>query len=285
MDVPHLDGRLETFIFKRQFEDKVGEVKQAVVYVNSACKELKASKKFTKILEIVLSLGNYLNGGTFRGGAYGFKIDSLIKLGETKANEGNQNLMHYLAAQVESRWPDLLKFHEQIPSIEMASKIPLNQVIVDAANIKKSLDQVEKEVKEHKSVGSNDRYGEVMSAFLASATARVNELVDQSSKTKDTFVNLANFYGEDGKATTTDGFFGIINQFVVEFEKATKENVKRKLEEEKKKRGAVGTQRRPVAGSPATDAEKGVMDELIKQLRGGIDVRRSRMGDAPPEDQ
>jgi len=277
LNVPRLDGRLETFIFKRQFDDKVNEVKQAIVCVNDACKELKQSRKFTKMLEIVLALGNYLNGNTFRGAAYGFKMDSLSKLGETKANEGNQNLVHYLAAQVESRWPDLIKFAESVPSVEPAAKIPLNQVIMDAANIKKSLDLVEKEVKAFQSTGANDRYAEVMSKFLASAAAIVNDLVDKATKTKDIFVSLANFYGEDGKSATTETFFGIIQHFCVEFDKATKENAKRKVEDEKKKRGAVaGTQRRPNAG-PIGDKEKGVMDDLIAQLRGGIDVRRKGM--------
>ncbi len=45
-----------------------------------ACNEVKQSGKFKKVLEVVLALGNYLNGGSFRGAAYGFKLDALNKL-------------------------------------------------------------------------------------------------------------------------------------------------------------------------------------------------------------
>jgi len=116
-----------------------------------------------------------------------------------------------------------------------------------------------------------------MTKFFASAAATVNDLVDKGNKTKDIFVSLASFYGEDGKAATTETFFGIIRSFCAEFEKAIKDNAKRKIDEEKKKKGAAGgTQRRPNAG-PAADKDKGVMDDLIAQLRGGIEVRRGKM--------
>jgi len=45
-----------------------------------ASQEVKNSQKLRKILEVVLALGNYLNGGTNRGGAYGFKVSFLVKV-------------------------------------------------------------------------------------------------------------------------------------------------------------------------------------------------------------
>ena len=38
------------------------------------------SEKLLKILQIVLSIGNYLNGGTSNGRAYGFKLDTLLRV-------------------------------------------------------------------------------------------------------------------------------------------------------------------------------------------------------------
>jgi len=38
------------------------------------------STNFKKILEAILAIGNYMNGSTARGGAYGFKLDALTKL-------------------------------------------------------------------------------------------------------------------------------------------------------------------------------------------------------------
>jgi hypothetical protein len=53
-----------------------------------------------RILEVVLSVGNYMNGGTRKGGAYGFSLASLGKLVNTKSVDGQQNLLEYIVAYV-----------------------------------------------------------------------------------------------------------------------------------------------------------------------------------------
>jgi diaphanous 1 len=49
-------------------EPKVDKIAQTM-------KELPANKKIVKIMEFALALGNYLNGSSARGGAWGFKLD------------------------------------------------------------------------------------------------------------------------------------------------------------------------------------------------------------------
>lgn len=57
---------------------------------------LKNNKKFHHILEISLAVGNYLNGTSFKGGAWGFKIDSLEKLEDVKSTDGSMNVAFYV---------------------------------------------------------------------------------------------------------------------------------------------------------------------------------------------
>ncbi|XLR23361.1 hypothetical protein S83_051261, partial [Arachis hypogaea] len=64
----------------------VTEFKKSLKAVNSACEEVR--KKFF--------LGNTLNQGTARGSAIGFKLDSLLKLTDTRASNNKMTLMHYL---------------------------------------------------------------------------------------------------------------------------------------------------------------------------------------------
>ena len=45
-------------------------------------------------------MGNYLNGGTTKGAAWGFKLDSLNKLIGTKTVDNNSTLLHYLARKL-----------------------------------------------------------------------------------------------------------------------------------------------------------------------------------------
>ena len=52
--------------------------------------------RFKQVLETILALGNYLNGSTSRGGAYGFKLEGLLKLGSVKSVDNKESLLHYL---------------------------------------------------------------------------------------------------------------------------------------------------------------------------------------------
>ena len=46
--------------------------------------QVRGSKSLKQTIEYALAVGNYLNGGTNKGGAWGFKIESLNKLIGTK---------------------------------------------------------------------------------------------------------------------------------------------------------------------------------------------------------
>jgi len=42
-------------------------------------------------------VGNFMNGGTSRGGLYGYRLDALFKLATIKSVDQKRNLMNYLA--------------------------------------------------------------------------------------------------------------------------------------------------------------------------------------------
>ena len=56
------------------------------------------------------------------GDAYGFTIDSLHKLKDTRANKPNMSLLHYISQVCYEQYPELLKWREQLPHLEKASK-------------------------------------------------------------------------------------------------------------------------------------------------------------------
>lgn len=50
----------------------------------AACEEVKKSKKFAKLLELILLLGNYMNTGSRNAQAFGFEMSFLTKVFEFK---------------------------------------------------------------------------------------------------------------------------------------------------------------------------------------------------------
>lgn len=66
------------------------------------------------ILLYALAYGNYLNGQSTRGGAFGFKIDIVKSLDEIKSSDKKLNLMMYIIEKAESTLKKDLINHECI---------------------------------------------------------------------------------------------------------------------------------------------------------------------------
>ncbi|KAJ9548758.1 hypothetical protein OSB04_021301 [Centaurea solstitialis] len=79
MRVPRSEAKLRVFSYKLQFGTQI-----------------RSSVKLRRVMQTILSLGNALNQGTARGAAVGFRLDSLLKLNETRARNNKMTLMHYL---------------------------------------------------------------------------------------------------------------------------------------------------------------------------------------------
>ncbi len=86
----------------------------------SASNSVKNSKKLRKVLEIVLAFGNYMNSGK-RGPAYGFRVQSLDTLVETKSSDKRMCLLHYIVDTIRNKFPELLNFDSELMYIEKAS--------------------------------------------------------------------------------------------------------------------------------------------------------------------
>ena len=51
----------------------------------------------------VLAIGNHMNGESNRGGAWGFKLETLDKLDAVKSTDNKQHLVHFLVKEIEVR--------------------------------------------------------------------------------------------------------------------------------------------------------------------------------------
>jgi dishevelled associated activator of morphogenesis len=73
--------KLSALYFSRTYEEKVEDCKTQIESLVRAAQEVRTSDKLKAILELVLALGNYMNTGA-RAGAYGFKLNTLLKVRE-----------------------------------------------------------------------------------------------------------------------------------------------------------------------------------------------------------
>ncbi|RZF45429.1 hypothetical protein LSTR_LSTR015730, partial [Laodelphax striatellus] len=120
------------------------------------------SRKLRRVLEFVLAFGNYLNSGK-RGPAYGFRLQSLDTLSDTKAAAGSDSdtrqrqrhsLLHYIAATIRDKAPDLLHFDAELMYIEKAATVSLENVVLDVGELEKLMEVVRREAEGRQSAAS-----------------------------------------------------------------------------------------------------------------------------------
>lgn len=100
LDIPFAFLRIEAMLYKETFEDEVVHLRKSFSMLEEACKELRSSRLFLKLLEAVLKTGNRMNVGTIRGGARAFKLDALLKLSDVKGTDGKTTLLHFVVQEM-----------------------------------------------------------------------------------------------------------------------------------------------------------------------------------------
>ena len=104
------------------------QVQEQLNIIHGACSELKNCTPFLKLLQAVLELGNHLNAGTHRGGAAGFKLDTLLKLSDIKAVDKKTSLLQFVIEQIRKGDPSIDTLVDSMPHVRPASTIQLSAV-------------------------------------------------------------------------------------------------------------------------------------------------------------
>ena len=94
------------------------ELKEMVGNAAGSIKNVSANFKLAKLLEIILNIGNFLNYETYAGNAFGFGMDSLLKLRDTKSTvRPDYTVLHYLAQYIAENRQKLLGFVDDLEDI------------------------------------------------------------------------------------------------------------------------------------------------------------------------
>ncbi|KAL0709154.1 hypothetical protein Bca4012_016132 [Brassica carinata] len=215
--------------------EQITEFKKSLTAVNSACEEVRTSPKLKEIMKKILYLGNTLNQGTARGAAVGFKLDSLLKLSDTRAANSKMTLMHYLCKVLASKGSDLLDFPKDLESLESASKIQLKSLAEEMQAIIKGLEKLNQELTASESDGPvSEVFRKTLKDFISVATSEVAAVTSLYSVVGNNADALAHYFGEDPKRCPFEQVTATLLNFIRLFKKAHEENIKQEELEKKK---------------------------------------------------
>ncbi|CAH2073643.1 unnamed protein product [Thlaspi arvense] len=227
MKVPRVESKLRVFSFKIQFGTQITKFEKRLHVVSSACDEIRSSQKLKEIMKHILYLGNTLNQGTAKGAAVGFKLESLLKLSDTRAPNSKMTLMHYLCKVLASKASHLLDFYKDLESLESASKIPLKSLAEEMQAISRGLGKLEQELIASESDGPvSEVFRKKLKGFIPIADSRVKPLVRHYYLLATNADALGFYLGEDLNRFPFEQAIATLLKFIKLFKKAQEENVK-----------------------------------------------------------
>ncbi|XP_030763469.1 protein diaphanous [Sitophilus oryzae] len=293
-EVKRLLPRLKSISFKHHFVEMVHDTKPDIIAATSACEQVKKSKKFARILELVLLMGNYMNSGSKNAGAFGFEINFLTKLTGTKDIENKHTLLHYILETVETKWPDLLNFYDEMPHIDRASRVSLDTIQKTLKQMDNNLKNLKTDLQNNRIPQSDDdKFVDVMDKFAESASEQCDILQKMFKKMESLYSDLAEYYAFDKQKYTLEEFFTDLKTFKDNFIRAAEENQKERELEEKREKARLAklkqeqdkeerNKRKLIDMNPQQNQE-GVMDSLLEALSSGsaFGAQKRKRGSRP----
>lgn len=226
-EINDLEKRLDLLLvimeFPQQFEDLAPNVNNLL----QACSELYNSKNFQLMLEYVLSVGNILNTGSTRGGAYGFRLHSLPKMADIRGNNKKYNLLKFLILQLQQSNPEALNFTDELKTVQKAATCSSKALFAEVEVMKKDLIKIKKHsselfLKRNQTNPKDVKLHNDVEAFVNEYEQKLNDLCDQCKQMKQIYNKVLVSFGES-QSSDSEEIFGPISTFMTQFKKALKE--------------------------------------------------------------
>ena len=144
--IRHFTERIACLMFQAEFQDAISSVSSKLTNLRSLCEYMKSSNSLKRVMALILTLGNYMNGGNrMRGQADGFGLEILSKLRDVKSKVPGVTLLHYVVRARLAQEGDF-NFDEPLPlpvpepaDVEAAATINFEEIA-------KELDRLEREL-------------------------------------------------------------------------------------------------------------------------------------------
>lgn len=116
--IPGCKERISSILFKNSYKKEGIFILENIDEFFKAFDVINNNKEFKEFLTIVLAIGNYVNGVSSKGGAYGFKLDSLPKIMDYKSKDGKTLLFDYIVEFIikDMNKPEILSFIPEFDS-------------------------------------------------------------------------------------------------------------------------------------------------------------------------
>jgi hypothetical protein len=246
-----LDRRLDAFIFKQQYQQMFDELSVKLQQCSQVLSNIHSSKSLLRVLEYVLAMGNYLNGGTKKGDAFGFEISYLTQLANTRSCDNKTNLLQYMIP-IFDQDTQTAQLQDAFVGIEEVARLDIQQLTTDVSKFNAAVNKISGLIKQLTAKpAAGDKFVDVMTPFAAECEPKVKKLQDLLQKVLNVAKEMASSYGEDASKFGPTQIFGLFNDFNKQINQ-TRAEMKRQQElKAKQEKTAAAAAQRAAAGGAA----------------------------------
>ncbi|KAJ7521699.1 hypothetical protein O6H91_19G064400 [Diphasiastrum complanatum] len=281
MKIPRPEMKIQVFIFKQQYGSISQKVQENLRLIELACQQMKDSKSFVKILEMVLAVGNHLNGDTLRGAAKGFKLNALLKLMDVKGCNKKTTLLHFVVTELMKVDEQVGNLSAEMYAVKLAANLTLDHIHTSLGELGQGISVVEKEILQVtaeicKELESGESFLQLIGPFLEFARLGTSTLKNTANVVFNKLQDVARYFGEPLHDERHTDLFHTMGEFLHMFDRVSKEIQEERI---KRKKSSFGSQAAtikpqqvcvksslPVPGKECQDPVK--MQDKIKESVG-----------------
>ena len=287
--IPRLARRIRALIFCASYEASLQRLAGELDTLDSASSQVHTSRNFKALLEAVLTVGNHLNGGSYRGSAAGFKIGDLLKLGDVRGNN-RVSLLDFVVRDLVPKNPSMQFMCDELKATGAASRLQMDSLKSALRELTDGMAMVKDEIL-HAAVDmddtsdKHDRLRDALIQFVEEKEGPLGEVVAAHKKAVEAAGNVVTFFGEETNSDPIT-FFKTVSSFLGVFQKAVEAMLQ---EAERKKASERQTRQRARSKSMITTTvtcplkSAGSSPDLEKAAAEGPDVEKAVSDESAPE--
>ncbi|XP_074126552.1 formin-like protein 3 isoform X3 [Sminthopsis crassicaudata] len=256
--VERLTQRMAGMAFLGNFQDNLQMLTPQLNAIIAASASVKSSQRLKQMLEIILALGNYMNSSK-RGAVYGFKLQSLDLLLDTKSTDRKLTLLHFIALTVKEKYPELAGFWHELHFVEKAAAVSLENVLLDVKELGRGMELIRRECSLHDN--------SVLRNFLSANEGKLDKLQRDAKTAEEAYNTVVRYFGESPKTTPPSVFFPVFVRFIRSYKEAEQENEARKKQEEVMREKLLAQEAKKLDAKTPSQRNKWQQQELIAELR------------------
>ncbi|XP_044733985.1 protein cappuccino-like isoform X2 [Chrysoperla carnea] len=277
-EIPNFADRISCFMIQAEFDDAISTISAKIDNIKFTCDFLTNKESLKSVLAIILTLGNYMNGGNrTRGQADGFGLEILSKLRDVKSKDSSVTLLHFIIRTYIEKCDEQNAANIPLPipepgDVDRASAVNFDDI---KADLKKLNDQIAECVKTTAKViaASNESnlqpFKDKMESFIEVAKKYLNNEMESLEECRSKFIETMKFYQFRPKSGTLEDcqpedFFVLWSSFCVDFKDIWKKEQNRILNEKLQELKRKSQQRK----NPVMKIRPGGLKSKILKLQG-----------------